>query len=140
MSTEPSPIENSVGCLIFRHKHNSFEVLLLQKLGTGKNYWAIPDLPVSDDEDFEAAARNYVQGLTGAKHAEASFLGYVSYPKRRLNCYYSEAPVSGKLNALDIEIGAAEFMSFEKAADLIDKRQQLLLGSLRATLMFRDTA
>jgi predicted NUDIX family NTP pyrophosphohydrolase len=131
-------MKETAGTLLYRLKKNKLEVLLVHASGNynRKAPWSIPKGLPEKTESIEEAARRETMEETGVNPAELKPLGYVTYTKsrKRVHCFFGQAPVGAKPNCASWEIDQAEFMSLQKAKKEIHQDQLELLKRLELAL------
>ncbi len=120
-------MKESAGTLLYRTVDGALEVLLVHASGNYNKHasWGIPKGLPDEGETIEQAARRETAEETGIV-AEALFsLGCIEYKKsrKRVHCFGGPAPVECVPRCASWEIDKAEFLSLEKARELIHPDQ-----------------
>ena len=131
-------MKETAGTLLYRLKKNKLEVLLVHASGNynRKAPWSIPKGLLEKNESIEEAARRETLEETGVNPGELKPLGYVTYTKsrKRVHCFFGQAPAGAKPGCASWEIDKAEFMSLTKAKKEIHGDQLELLKRLELAL------
>ena len=128
----PTPV--SAGTLLYRRRDSEIEVLLVHPSG---NYnrrapWSIPKGLVEDGEEPELCARRETEEETGVRAAALEPLGHIDYKKsrKRILAFAGEAPLDAAPRCASWEVDGAEFVTIERAAELIHPDQAPFLVRL----------
>lgn len=131
-------MKETAGTLLYRHKKNKLEVLLVHPSGNynRKSPWSIPKGLPEKSETLEEAARRETLEETGVKARVLHSLGHVDYTKsrKRLHCFFGMAPKNADPSCASWEVDRAEFVPFEKAKKEIHHDQTELLKRLESVL------
>jgi predicted NUDIX family NTP pyrophosphohydrolase len=131
-------MKETAGTLLYRHKKNKIEVLLVHPSGNynRKSPWSIPKGLPEKSESLEEAARRETLEETGVKARDLKPLGHVDYTKsrKRVHCFFGLAPADANPTCASWEVDRAEFVSFEKAKKEIHQDQAELLKRLELVL------
>jgi predicted NUDIX family NTP pyrophosphohydrolase len=126
----------SSGTLLFRRGAAGVEVLIVRPGGFAAKYgWSIPKGLVDPGEDLETAARRETREETGVEAGPLAALGHVDYTKskKRIHCFYGEAPAGSALrNVPDYEVAEARFVPLEEARRLLHRDQKAFIDMLAA--------
>lgn len=126
----------SAGTLLYRKTDAGLEVLLVHPSG---NYnrrapWGIPKGVPEAGEELEAAARRETLEETGVRAGKLLPLGSINYRKsrKRVHAFAGAAPADAEPACCSWEVDRAEFVSLERARELIHPDQLPLLDRLEA--------
>jgi predicted NUDIX family NTP pyrophosphohydrolase len=138
-------VKETAGTLLWRIRKNRMEVLLVHPSGNynRKSPWSIPKGLPESLETMEEAARRETIEETGVRPVALRPLGYVDYTKskKRIHCFFGQAPSDENPWCASWEVDRAEFMSLEKARKEIHPDQLELLDRFMIAMdEFRDGA
>jgi predicted NUDIX family NTP pyrophosphohydrolase len=130
-------MKESAGTLLYRQREGQLEVLIVHPSG---NYnrrapWSIPKGLPSEGESLEDAARRETREETGLTAGSLHPLGSIDYTKsrKRVHAFAGRAPDAEPAIAC-WEIDRAEFVSIEKARQLLHPDQRPFLDRLESWL------
>jgi len=130
--------KNTAGTLLYRKRKDQLEVLLVHPSGNynRKASWSIPKGQPEKSETFEETARRETMEETGVIPAALKPLGYIDYSNRRkrVHCFYGQAPHGATPKNLSWEVDKAKFMPLERAMKAIHQDQLQLLERLQFVL------
>lgn len=136
----PTPV--SAGTLLYRRRDGELEVLLVHASG---NYnrrapWSIPKGLVEDGEEPELCARRETEEETGVVAGTLEPLGHIDYKKsrKRILAFAGEAPPDAAPRCASWEVDCAEFVTIERAAELIHPDQAPFLVRLAERLISKN--
>jgi len=128
----------AAGTLLWRRRDGGIEVLLIHPSGgyNRKSPWGIPKGVLDAGESLETAARRETLEETGVVAGTLSPLGFVDYKKsgKRIFCFTGEAPPDAAPRCASWEVDCAEFVSLERARELIHPDQRPFLDRLQEAL------
>jgi predicted NUDIX family NTP pyrophosphohydrolase len=132
-------MKRSAGTLLYRGRDKDFQVLLIHASGNynRKKPWGIPKGVPDEGEELEAAARRETWEETGIEvTGPLVSLGSIDYSKsgKRIFCFAGEAPADAQPRCASWEVDCAEFVSLERARELIHPEQRPFLDRLTAHL------
>jgi predicted NUDIX family NTP pyrophosphohydrolase len=131
-------MKQTAGTLLYRYTDHGLEVLLVHASGNYNKHasWSIPKGLPDPSEHFEQAARRETQEETGVIAGELTSLGYVDYTKtrKRIHCFAGLAPADAAPKVASWEVDKVEFVSIDKANEIIHPDQAPLLKRLREQL------
>lgn len=120
-------MKESAGTLLYRTVDGALEVLLVHPSGNYNKHasWGIPKGLPDEGETMEQAARRETEEETGIIAESLSSLGFIEYKKsrKRVHCFGGPIPVECVPRCVSWEIDKAEFLSLEKARELIHPDQ-----------------
>ncbi len=129
-------MKESAGTLLYRHRPQGLEVLLVHASGNYNRHrpWSIPKGELDAGEDPAVTARRETLEETGVAAGELVPLGEIVYVKtrKRIRCYTGPAPVDAAPHCASWEVDRAEFLSLEEARQLIHPDQSPFLDRLVA--------
>ncbi len=136
-SNKPSK-KDTAGTLLYRKRKDKLEVLLVHPAGNynRKAAWSIPKGQPEKLESFEETARRETMEETGVIPAALKPLGYIDYSshRKRVHCFYGQAPADAVPHNASWEVDKAEFMPLERAIKAIHNDQVELLERLQFIL------
>ena len=128
----------SAGTLLYRGHAGAWEVLLVHPSGAYNRRapWSIPKGLPEPGESEEEAARRETREETGVRAGELTYLARVSYTKSRKDvvCFAGRAPTDAAPRCASWEVDCAEFVSLERAREVIHRDQAAFLDALEALL------
>ncbi len=128
----------SAGCLLYKIQNGELNVLLVHPSGNynRKTPWTIPKGLLDLQEELESAARRETFEETGVIAGELFTLGFVlqGKVKKQINCFAGEAPADAEPRCASWEVDRSEFVSIEKARELIHPDQIAFLERLQEHL------
>ena len=131
-------MKESAGTLLFRNADGATEVLLIHSSGNfNRNAkWGIPKGLPDEGENFEQTARRETVEETGVVAGELQSLGFIEYKKsrKRVHCFIGPAPDDAAPHCASWEVDRAEFVSLERAKELIHEDQLDFITRLEAFL------
>lgn len=136
-------MKKSSGTLLYRGTGRDLEVLLIHSSG-GYNRnkpWGIPKGVPDEGEELEAAARRETREETGVDMKGPLVpLGSIDYTKsrKRIFCFAGEAPADAQPRCASWEVDCAEFVSLERARELIHPEQRPFLDRLIERLSIKS--
>jgi predicted NUDIX family NTP pyrophosphohydrolase len=127
-------MKQSAGTLLYRDGPHGLEVLIVHPSG---NYnrnkpWSIPKGELDEEEDLEQAARRETQEEAGVVAGSLVSLGHIDYTKsrKRVHCFGGPAPADATPKCASWEIDKAEFVTLEKAKELLHPEQRVFVDRL----------
>lgn len=136
--SERIAMKEIAGTLLYRHRKNRLEVLLVHPSGNynRKSPWSIPKGLPEKSESFEEAARRETFEETGVRARYLRPLGHIEYAKsrKRVHCFFGPAPENANPFCASWEVDRAEFMPFTKAKREIHNDQAELLHRLELVI------
>lgn len=130
--------KEAAGCLLYRYRETVLEVLLVHPSGNynRKTPWGIPKGGLDPQESHELAARRETQEETGVFAGELTSIGFVvqGKSKKQIHCFAGPAPADANPTCASWEVDCSEFVSIEKARQLIHPDQEELLNRLQELL------
>ena len=136
-------MKEAAGTLLYRYA-GGLEVLLVHPSGNynRKAPWSIPKGLIDPDEEVEAAARRETREETGVVAGELTPLGSIVYVKsrKRIHCFAGPAPADAAPRCAQWEVDCAEFVSTERARELLHPDQHPFLDRLEQLLAGEYTA
>lgn len=131
-------MKESAGTLLYRNVDGKIEVLLVHPSGNyNKNAkWGIPKGVPDEGENFELAARRETLEETGVVAGELKSLGFVEYTKsrKRVHCFCGPAPDDAAPHCASWEVDKAEFVTLDKAKDIIHQDQGEFITRLESLI------
>jgi predicted NUDIX family NTP pyrophosphohydrolase len=131
-------VKQSAGTLLYRIQAAGIDVLLVHASG---NYnrrapWSIPKGLLDAGENAEQAARRETLEETGVEAGDLIELGYIDYTKsrKRIHAFGGQAPDDAAPHCASWEVDRAEFVTVERALELIHPDQRPFLERLAAKL------
>ena len=135
----------SAGTLLYRRsvdQPGAWEVLLVHPSGTYNRRapWSIPKGLPDDGEAPEHAARRETREETGVEAGDLALLGRVRYRKSRkeIVAFTGPAPDGAEPRCASWEVDRAEFVSLERARELLHPDQAPLVDLLVPLLAERS--
>ncbi len=129
-------MRESAGTLLYRTTDGILEVLLVHASGNYNKHasWGIPKGLPEEGETMEQAARRETEEETGIIAEDLLSLGFIEYKKsrKRVHCFCGPAPGEALPRCASWEIDKAEFMSLEKARELMHPDQCEFIDRLLA--------
>ena len=120
-------MKQSAGTLLYRTVDGVFEVLLVHASGNynKRSPWGIPKGIPDEGETLEQAARRETVEETGITSESLRELGFIEYKKsrKRVHCFCGPAPEGAEPRCASWEIDKAQFVTIEKARELIHPDQ-----------------
>lgn len=127
-------MKQSAGTLLYRHTADGLEVLLVHPSGAYNRHapWSIPKGVPDEGEELEAAARRETAEETGVVAGALIPLGDMTYQKSRkqVHCFAGEAPADAAPRCVSWEVDQAQFVSLERARELLHPDQRVFLDRL----------
>lgn len=127
-------MKQTAGTLLFRQLDGELQVLLVHPSGNynSRAPWSIPKGIPEDGEQLEAAARRETSEETGIICGELFPLGFIDYTRsrKRVFCFGGEAPCHVVPRCASWEIDKAEFVSIERAGEIIHEEQKPFINRL----------
>lgn len=124
----------SAGTLLYRGHAGAWEVLLVHPSGAYNRRapWSIPKGIPEPGESEEEAARRETREETGVRADQLTYLGRVRYTKSRKEvvCFAGRAPSRAEPRCASWEVDRAEFVSLERAREVIHQDQAPLIDAL----------
>ena len=132
-------LKHSAGLLIYRNGAEQLEVLLVHPSGAynAKTPWGIPKGLPDEGESLEEAARRETWEETGVRcTASIASLGHIDYRthSKRVHCFTCPAPEDAQPHCASWEVDRAEFVTMDRAAEIIHPDQAPFLARLRLSL------
>lgn len=131
-------MKESAGTLLYRNVDGNIEVLLVHPSGNynKKAKWGIPKGLPDEGENFEQAARRETLEETGVVAGTLKSLGFVEYTKsrKRVHCFCGPAPDDAEPHCASWEVDKAEFVTLDKAKDIIHQDQGEFITRLESLL------
>lgn len=131
-------MKESAGTLLYRDTDGVIEVLLIHSSGKyNRNAkWGIPKGLPDEGENFEQAARRETFEETGVIAGELQSIGYIEYKKsrKRVHCFCGLAPSDAAPHCASWEVDRAEFVSLERAKELMHEDQLEFFSRLEKIL------
>ena len=132
-------MKQSAGTLLYRQGAEGLEVLLVHPSGpyNRRAPWGIPKgEPDEGETDLEKTARRETREETGVEAGALVEFGYIDYRKsrKRVHCFAGPAPAGAAPRPTSWEVDRAEFLSLEKARQVIHPDQAVFLDRLLAHL------
>lgn len=132
-------MKQTAGTLLYRLSSSDvLEVLLVHPSG---NYnrnspWSIPKGELDPGETAEDAARRETLEETGVVAKELVSLGHVDYTKsrKRVHCFAGKAPEDAAPRCVSWEVDCAEFVSIDKAEEVLHHDQKVFVKRLEEYL------
>ena len=139
MPDKPKPAKVSAGTLLYRHIGDALEVLLVHPSGNYNRHkpWSIPKGLPDEGETPEMAARRETLEETGVNVTGPLVeLGTIRYQKsgKLIHCFAARAPSDCAPRCASWEVDRAEFVSLERAKELIHEDQLDFITRLEAFL------
>lgn len=128
-------MKQSAGTLLYREGPQGLEVLLVHASGNynRKAPWSIPKGEPDPAADLEETARRETLEETGVTIAgPLTSLGHIDYTKskKRVHCFAGPAPADAAPKPSDWEVDRAEFVSVDKARELLHPEQRVFIDRL----------
>lgn len=130
-------MKESAGTLLYRRRGGAIEVLLVRPSGPAARYgWSIPKGLPDPGESLEAAARRETREEAGADAGALALLGHVDYAKskKRVHCFFGEAPEGCEPRAASWEVSQARFVPLDEARRVLHADQRAFVDLLAAKL------
>jgi predicted NUDIX family NTP pyrophosphohydrolase len=131
----------SAGTLLYRGQRGAWEVLLVHPSGAYNRRapWSIPKGLPDPGESEEDAARRETWEETGVRAGELTYLGRVRYTKSRKDvvCFAGPAPADAAPRCASWEVDCAEFVTLDRAREVLHRDQAPLVDAL-AELLDRE--
>ncbi len=130
-------MKQSAGTLLYRHRQGQAEVLIVHPSG---NYnrakpWSIPKGLPDEGESLEDAARRETLEEAGVAAGTLVPLGSIVYTKSRKQVHAFAGPAGpDEPRPASWEIDRAEFVSLERARDLLHPEQRVFIDRLQSLL------
>ncbi len=135
-------MKQTSGTLLYRQVCDEVHVLLVHPSGNynRKAPWGIPKGLPDEGEELEAAARRETLEETGVIAGDLISNGFIDYTKsrKRVFCFVGIAPDDAQPRCASWEVDKAEFVSLDKAKEIIHPDQKEFL--LRLEKMLNDQA
>ena len=129
----------SAGTLLWRRGEAGPEVLIVHPSGSYNRRapWSIPKGEVDAGEELEATARRETLEETGVEAGALAALGFIDYVKsrKRVHAFAGAAPPACAPRCASWEIDKAEFVSLERARELLHPDQRPFVDRLEATFV-----
>jgi predicted NUDIX family NTP pyrophosphohydrolase len=127
--------KESAGTLLWRRlEGGAIEVLLVHPSGAynRKAPWSIPKGEIDAGEHPELTARRETLEETGVAAGELAALGFIDYvkSKKRVYAFAGPAPADAAPRCASWEVDCAEFVSLERARELLHLDQRIFLDRL----------
>ena len=130
-------MKQAAGTLLYRRSPAGIEVLLVHPSGNYNRHapWSIPKGLLDPGETIEDAARRETWEETGIRPGDLQPLGSITYRKsgKQVHAFAGPAPAEEPRPA-SWEIDRAEFVSLDKARQLLNPDQVPLVDRLEALL------
>jgi predicted NUDIX family NTP pyrophosphohydrolase len=130
-------VKQAAGLLIYRRIGGQLEVLLVHPSGNYNRHapWSIPKgLPDEGESLIDAAIRETHEeaGVGGIRAEQLTPLGHIDYTrsKKRVHAFVVELPVDAAPHPNCWEIERVEFVSIDKARELLHADQRLFVDRL----------
>ena len=128
----------SAGTVLYRDGDDGVDVLLVHPSGAynrGKP-WGIPKGLPEPGEGLEDAARRETLEETGVVAGELTALGHIDYARsrKRVHAFAGPAPVDAAPRCASWEVDRAEFVTLERAREIMHPDQRAFLDRLVALL------
>jgi predicted NUDIX family NTP pyrophosphohydrolase len=137
-------MKQSAGTLLYRQEAHGLEVLLVHPSGNynRKAPWSIPKGIPDPGEELEAAARRETREETGVEAGPLTPLDSIVYQKsrKRIFCFTGPAPKGAQPRCVSWEVDCAEFVTLERARQVIHPDQTPFLDRLVELLQRPATA
>lgn len=130
-------MKESSGTLLFRRGADAIEVLIVKPSGVAARFgWSIPKGLPDPGESLEEAARRETREETGVDPGPLSPLGHIDYTRsrKRVHCFYGEAPADAAPRKASWEIAEARFVSLDEARALLHPEQRPFVDLLVAAI------
>lgn len=131
-------MKESAGTLLYRRCADGWEVLLVHPSGNYNRHapWSIPKGLPDEGEALEAAARRETREEAAVEAGALVPLGTVSYTRsrKRIHCFAGEVPPDTQPSCASWEVDRAEFVSLDRARELLHPDQAPLLDRLEERL------
>ena len=132
-------MKQSSGTLLYRHTSAGIVVLLVHPSGAynRKAPWSIPKGWPDEGEELEAAARRETREETGIDFTgPLQALGSIDYTKsrKRIFCFAGEVGDDVQARVASWEIDQAEFLSLDRAKEVIHPDQRPFIERLESLL------
>lgn len=125
---------HSSGTLLYRQSPTGYEVLIIHPSGAyNRNApWSIPKGFPEANEAIEDAARRETVEETGVVPGILDHLGTIDMSKtrKRIHCYYGEAPSDAMPKPTSWEVDVAKFVSVDEAKQLLHQDQKPFIDML----------
>jgi len=135
-------MKQSAGTLLYRHGMSGLEVLIDRPSG---NYnrnapWSIPKGLIDDNEALEITARRETLEETGVEATALIIAGSIDYSRsrKRIHCFVGQAPDDAEPRCASWEVDRSEFVTIEKARELLHPDQQPFLDRLEELVSDRQ--
>ncbi len=120
-------MKESAGTLLYRIKDGGLQVLIVHPSGdyNRRAPWSIPKGKLDAGESREAAARRETEEETGVRAGELVDLGSVELVRSRKRIYgfAGPAPADAQPRCASWEVDRAEFVTVERARELLHPDQ-----------------
>lgn len=137
-------MRESAGTLLYRRLGNEWQVLLVHPSG---NYnrnapWSLPKGEPDAGESYEAAARRETREETGVVAGELVAIGETVLLKsrKRISGFAGAAPLDASPICASWEVDRAEFVSLERARQLLHPDQVVFVDRLEEQLRNGESA
>jgi predicted NUDIX family NTP pyrophosphohydrolase len=131
-------MKQSAGTLLYRPHGKTWEVLLVHPSGNYNRHapWSIPKGLLDEGESLEAAARRETREETGVEAGKLAPIGSIQYTKSRkqIHAFAGPAPLDAEPRCASWEIDQAEFVTLDRARELLHPEQQPFLDRLEEML------
>jgi predicted NUDIX family NTP pyrophosphohydrolase len=121
------PRKQSAGTLLYRKGPQGLEVLIVHPSGAYNRYapWSIPKGLPNAGEELEEAARRETREEVGVTAGELVSLGFIDYTRssKRVHCFAGPAPANAAPRPTSWEVDRAEFISIDRARQLLHREQ-----------------
>lgn len=132
------PVPRSAGTLLYRRRDTHIEVLLVHPSGAYNRRapWSLPKGLPEEAESLEDAARRETEEETGVRAGALSSLGHIDYSRsrKRIHAFAGPAPEGAEPRCASWEVDRAEFVSLERAEELLHPDQRVFIERLRSQL------
>lgn len=129
--------QQSAGTLLYRSRPEGLQVLIVKPSGPAARYgWSIPKGLPEAGESLEDAARRETFEEAGVMAGPLQPLGFIDYvkSKKRVHCFFGQAPKDAEPRKASWEISEARFVSLDEARALLHLDQRPLVELLVAKL------
>jgi len=131
-------MKQTAGTLLYKDVDGEMNVLIVHASGNynRKAPWSIPKGMPDEGEALEAAARRETWEETGITPGDLFELGFIDYTKsrKRVFCFGGEAPLDCEPRCASWEIDKAEFVTLERACELLHPEQRPFVERLQKHL------
>ncbi len=135
-------MRESAGTLLYRHVGGKWQVLLVHPSGNynRKSPWSIPKGEPDSGETHEAAARRETREETGVVAGDLLPLGETVLQKsrKRITAFTGLAPAEVEPTCASWEVDRAEFVTLDRARELLHPDQAVFIDRLRELLVRQE--